>query len=369
MRKIVIFGITGSIGSQTVEVLREDDIIVGASFNNNIDKMNELIDKYHIQYVINDIYDNISDVTIFRSNELDSFFKLLDQDTIVVNAVSGVAGIKYSYHTLKNGFNLYLANKESMVIYGDELNRIKEVNNLKIIPIDSEHNSLLKLLNNVNINQVNKLYITASGGSLRNKTYSELEDVTVEEALSHPNWLMGKGITIDSSTMVNKAYEVVEASRLFNFELNKVKVIKHHESLIHALIEMNDGSILAALNINDMKNAINYAINYPDYIEYPGDKLNINTKFSLNFEVLDIIRYPLFLKMLTYLTNNKIEALISVIANEISVNKFLNQEIKYLDIESNIDRIVKIYSDQYQDYELNIDNIEEITRIINLKER
>ncbi len=290
MKKILILGSTGSIGTSALELIRnnrEEYQVVAISGNRNIELLKKQIEEFKplAIYVgaeeeavkIKNEYPFIEDI-YFGENGLAELAKNSDYD-IILTAVSGAIGIDATVEAIKREKRIALANKETMVSAGTYINRLlKEYPKAEIIPVDSEHSALFQSLQGFKKENVKKLIITASGGTFRGKTLEFLENVTVEEALKHPNWSMGKKITIDSSTLVNKGLEVIEAHELFNVAYDDIEVVVHSQSIIHSMVEYVDGSIIAQMGVPSMKTPILYAFSYPE------------KEFNASIDFLDLIK-------------------------------------------------------------------------------
>ena len=362
MKNIVILGITGSIGTQTLEVIKEIGgfNIVGASFGKNYQLMDQILEEFNISYVASFDKEAIGyldnkhlEINFF--NDINKLLEIKDVD-IVLNAVSGYHGIIYSYNTLKNGKDLLLANKESLVAIGPMLKQMAKDKGLKIIPIDSEHTSLLDLISHTTDN-IQKCYITASGGALRDKSLDELKNVTLKDTLNHPTWKMGQKITIDSATMMNKAFEVIEACYLFDIDIDDLEVLMDYQSIVHALIETKN-RLIPHVSSTTMKNPIKYALlnNNLTYNSYQDNlsKDEVINKYSLR--KLDIKRYPLIL-LSKYCLNKKFNGIILTTVNDSLVEMFINNKIDYLTLINNISEFFMKFKDNYENLEYNIENI------------
>ena len=356
MKGYIIFGGTGSIGVQSLEIIQSsNDKLLAFTFNNNLDKALEIIEEFKpmVVGITNEsfsqtIKDKYPYITVL-SNILEIVeYDYGQYDKVFINAVNGSAGLIPTYEVINHGYDILLANKESLVISGEIIMSLAKEKNVKIIPIDSEHNGLAKILYGKDIRQVKKLIITASGGALRDYSLEELSNATANDALKHPNWLMGKDITINCATMMNKGYEVIEASYLFNLDLSKIDVIVHKESIIHALVEFNDGTIEANLGNADMRNPINFAINYPNFINQNLSTLDLIKIGQLNFKELDLKRYPCFSLALDAINKNGYYPTILNAANEAAVKLFLENKIRYFDIYN----IVKAMLEKHTEFEL-----------------
>lgn len=303
MKNLCVLGVTGSIGRNVCDVVknnRNDFTIIGVALNSNIDILKPILNEHtNIKYVaikdkekariLQEEYPNL----IIYSNE-NYLIDLIDSFPyeMVVNSLVGFDGLIPTIHTLNKNIDCALANKESLVVGGELINNILKEKTCKLYPIDSEHSAISKLLHNHKVEDVKSLIITASGGSFRNKSRDELDNVTVNDALNHPSWKMGAKITIDSATMMNKGFEIIEAYHLFHFDLDKINVLIHNESLIHSLIEMKDHSLLADIGVADMRIPISYALYEENYHEVNVETLSLEKICSLNFKKFDDERYP-----------------------------------------------------------------------------
>ena len=369
MKKVILLGATGSIGKQTIDIIRNNPDqfeLCKVSFNTNIEEIIRIIDEFKpLEVATNDdksyhalqefTYDN---TTIF--NQIDVLLKPM-KDTIVINAITGYVGFIYSYQALQNGFDLYLANKESLVVAGQILKKIAQEKGLKIIPIDSEHTSLLDLKTNNNQEKIVKHFITASGGPFYKMSKEQLENVTLKDALKHPNWQMGKHITINSATMVNKLYEIVEASYLFDLTEDDLFVLVDPKSKIHSGIILDSMQVIGHLSNTDMHLPIEYALKYPNGLSYNQDN-NIYDydAFVKRYELglLSDLDYPILKLRSDILTKNSFSGIIITTVNDLLVESFLNGEIKFIDISYQLMKIHNKLIKEFQDLEFNIENIE-----------
>ena len=304
MRNICLLGMTGSIGKNVIDVVKsnpQDFKIVSGCFNSNVDEFSKLIKylpdlkkvligKKSLIPSLKNQYPNIE--FYCKDDGYEKIILTLDVD-MVVNSLVGFEGLYPSLLSINNDLILCLANKESLVVGGSlVLESLKKHPSSRLYPIDSEHSSLYKLLNHYSKDDIDSIYITASGGSFRDLTFDQLENVTLEQALNHPSWKMGSKITIDSATMMNKGFEVIEAYYLFSLPLDKIHVLLHDESLIHALIRMKDGSLIADMATNDMRIPISYALYEGKYHSTNVPKLDLESILSLHFRKMDPERYP-----------------------------------------------------------------------------
>lgn len=365
MKDVIILGASGSIGRQTIDIIlntKNEFRIVGMSLGRDLKLAQELVDLVKPEVITlreGDI--NFSGLKYYGDEGL---LKLAsyktNNDTILVNALVGSSGLLPTIYAIKSKKNIALANKETLVMAGDIINALVKEYKVNLLPIDSEHSAILECLKGEKLEDVKDLIITASGGSFRDKKREELKDVTVKEALAHPNWQMGPKITIDSATMMNKGFEVIEAHHLFNVPYDKIKTVLHKESIVHSLVMFNDGAIKAELAVSDMRIPIMYALSYPKHVLNKIEPLNL-VGLNLHFEELSYKRYPLL--KLAYEMGKKGSIYTTVLnaANEAAVNLFLNNKIKFLEIE---DIIFTYTNKNYDEYELNIDNILYLDKMI-----
>lgn len=345
MKNISILGATGSIGLQSIDVIKNnrDKFNLNAiSIGENIPELRKILNIITPELVCVKNKSDFEKLKIEYPNIKFSygFDGLLEVATFhksdtVINSLIGNIGLIPTIHAIENNKNIALANKETLVTAGHIINQKIKKHKVNLIPVDSEHSAIFQCLNGENKNDINKIILTASGGSFRDKTRDELKNVTVEDSLKHPNWNMGAKITIDSATMVNKGLEVIEAHFLFNIDYDNIKVLLHKESIIHSMVEFKDMTIIAQMGTPDMRNPIQYALTYPERI-FNNDfvSLNFEKLSSLNFSKIDFNRYPC-LKMA--FESGKIGGSTTTVfnsANEEAVKLFLNREISFLDIEN-----------------------------------
>lgn len=345
MKKIVILGVTGSIGIQGIDVCSNNrDLyeVVKVAGGYNITKLVEIIDtnpSIKEVAIINEIdalflKERYPHLMVYHGQE--GILQLLENDDydIVLNGIIGFAGLMPSLKTIEKQKVLALANKETMVVAGHiVLDLLKQYPQAKIIPVDSEHSALFQCLNGERRQDIKQLIITASGGSFRDKTLEELEGVTVEQALNHPNWSMGAKITIDSATMFNKGLEVIEARWLFDIDYDQIDVVIHYESIIHSMIKFNDLSIMAQLSKPDMRHPIQYAFSYPERIELKnGHDLDFGQLASLTFKPVDYKRFKaLALAYEAGKTGHSKPTVLNA-AKEVATDLFLENKITFLAI-------------------------------------
>lgn len=343
MKKIVILGASGSIGVQTLDVIAQHSdklVCLGISVGQNIDWLKEhLIHHSYKLVVVKNQKDRDEMSQIFPLQEFDygdnGLLKLaiLDEADTVVNALVGFAGLVPTLKAIEKGKDIALANKETLVVAGKLVMDTVKQYKVNLRPIDSEHSAILQALQGNSLDEVSRIIVTASGGSFRDKTREELKNVSVKDALRHPNWSMGQKITIDSATLVNKAFEVIEAHWLFNLPYEKIEVVIHKESIIHSMVEYFDGSIMAQLGSPDMRVPIQYALCGPSRLPLSGQRLNFNILSQLNFKPLDESFYPCFPMIIKAAQKGGNQMVIVNAANEAAVQLFLNEKIRFLQIE------------------------------------
>lgn len=373
---IVLFGATGSIGTQTLEIIRnhQNDLkLIAFTYHKNLELANKIIDEFSpkvVGYSFDEDLDKIKKTNVLiKNSNIEKIIKtakyIADMPIMFINALTGAAGLKPTYEILKNDYNCLLANKESLVLAGEIIMKTAAEHNVKIIPIDSEHSGLYRIIKN-NQDEIDSLIITASGGALRDVAIRKLADIKAADALKHPNWTMGDVITINCATMVNKAYEVLEASYLFNIPISKINVLIHKESIVHALVKYYDGSMNANLGVTSMEVPIAYAINEEIKnlktkeltIKNNLPKLELERFKDLHFDSLDNNRYPCFKYLLNMFEKGDYYPVVINAANEVAVNRYLNDEIRYSDIYKTIVNAVKCYDQYLMTKEpLTIDNI------------
>ncbi|GAA4292197.1 1-deoxy-D-xylulose-5-phosphate reductoisomerase [Anaerocolumna aminovalerica] len=352
MKSISILGSTGSIGTQTLEVVRNNkDIKVTAlSAGHNIDLLEKQIREFHPAIVCvwdeqkgKDLALRIKDLSVSVVTGMEGLIDCATekQADIVVTAVVGMIGILPTIEAIKAGKDIALANKETLVTAGHIIAPLAKEYGVRLLPVDSEHSAIFQALHGEGKNEVSRIILTASGGPFRGKKRKELEHIQVEDALKHPNWSMGRKITIDSSTLVNKGLEVMEAKWLFNAPLDKIQVVIQPQSVIHSAVEFIDGGIIAQLGTPDMKLPIQYALFYPDRRGLKGERIDFFKLGQLTFEEPDFETFTgLKLAYEAAREGGSIPTVYNA-ANELAVAKFLNREIKYLDIADIIGAAMK----------------------------
>ncbi|MGN0427936.1 MAG: 1-deoxy-D-xylulose-5-phosphate reductoisomerase [Agathobacter sp.] len=343
MKKIAILGSTGSIGTQTLDVVFEhkDIEVVGLACGGNIRLLEEQIRKFHPKKVAvweekdaRSLKANIRDLEVSVSYGMDGLLEIatMDEMEILVTAIVGMLGIRPTIAAIEKGKTIALANKETLVTAGHIIMPLAKEKNVSILPVDSEHSAIFQALNGERHNKIAKILLTASGGPFRGKKLEDLQNIQVEDALKHPNWSMGRKITIDSSTLVNKGLEVMEAKWLFGVELEQIQVVVHPQSVIHSAVEFEDGAVIAQLGTPDMRLPIQYALYYPNRRSLSGKRLNLFEIKDLTFEEPDLDTFcSLALAYEAMKKGGNIPTAFNA-ANERAVALFLNRKIKYLEI-------------------------------------
>jgi len=341
-KKVAILGSTGSIGVNILNIIREFNEqfeVEAISANRNIELIIEQVKEFQPKFVsigTKEGYQKLKEVcgsdtvVLYGEEGILEISRNADYD-IFANSLVGFAGLKPTIEAIKRSKRIAIANKETFVVAGQLVNKLAKKYNAEILPVDSEHSAIFQSLVGEDIKNVAKLILTASGGPFLNRTYEELKTVTIEQALNHPNWKMGKKITIDSSTLVNKALEIIEAHYLFNIPASKIDVLIHPQSIIHSMVEFIDGSIKAQLSVPDMKLPILYALSYPERLKY-NLKTNLPKIHTLSFFEPDTTKFRSLNLAYEVLKSGGLSGCILNAANEVAVNKFLMGEIKYLDI-------------------------------------
>lgn len=347
--KISILGSTGSIGTQALEViekLRDKFEIIALSGGSNVELLKQQAEKFHPKYIcIGNSNEKLTLPNIeilYGQDGLEEICSNKENDIILV-AVSGKIGLKPTLTAIKNKINIALANKETLVMAGDIVMQKAKENGVKIIPVDSEHCAIHQCIKD--LSQVEKLIITASGGPFLHKTVQDMKNSTVAEALAHPRWNMGRKITVDSATLMNKGLEVIEAHHLFNMDYDRIEVVVHPQSIVHSAIEYKDGSVIAQLGLPSMHIPIQYAITYPERYEGIKSKsFSFSEIAHLDFEKPDFEKFP-SLKM-AY-TAGKMGGSATVClnaANEEAVFAFLDGKIKLYDIYTITEKMMNAHS-------------------------
>lgn len=352
-KNISILGSTGSIGKQTLDVAKNLGLnVLGLSANTNIGTLEMQAREFKPKFVA------VKDTKLAKDLEL----KLADTNTkvlggeegiieiatinevdTVVTAVVGISGLIPTIEAIKNKKHIALANKETLVTAGDIVMSEAKKNGVNILPVDSEHSAIFQCLEANDTKDIEKILLTASGGPFRGKSYSELSNVTLEQALKHPNWNMGNKITIDSSTLMNKGLEFIEAKWLFDIDIEKIQVIIHPQSIVHSMVEYIDGTVIAQLGSPDMRTPIQYALTYPERKGNSFTKLDLLTVGSLTFEEPDFKAFPCLRMAIDSLKEGGTMPVVLNAANEIAVGLFLDRKINYIDIHKIIENAMSTH--------------------------
>ncbi len=355
MKKIAILGSTGSIGTQTLEVVRENkDIeVLALSAGSNITLLEKQIREFRPRLAA--VWDEekakelrlmTADLDVKVATGMDGLVRtaVMEGTEILVTAIVGMIGIRPTIEAIRAGKDIALANKETLVTAGHIIMPLARERDVSILPVDSEHSAIFQSLQGNERKAVRKILLTASGGPFRGKKQEDLLNIRVEDALRHPNWSMGQKITIDSSTMVNKGLEVIEAKWLFDVEVDQIQVVVQPQSIIHSMVEYEDGAVMAQLGTPDMKLPIQYALYYPQRRYLPGERLDFWRLGRLDFEEPDMDTF--YALSLAYEAGRAGGTLPTVFnaANELAVRKFLNREIKYLEITEIIEDCMRAHT-------------------------
>ena len=354
-KRISILGATGSIGTQALEIVagkRESYDIVGLTGHSNWKKLSALANEFQPEWLILTDESNRSqfeDSLSYSPKQIDYSADALremskDSETdLILNALVGFAGFSSTFEALKAGNKVALANKESLVVGGELLTSIPGFYE-QLIPVDSEHSAMWQCLVGENMGSIEKIVITASGGPFREYSKDKMRSITVEDALNHPNWEMGNKITIDSSTMMNKGLEIIEAHWLFNIDIELIEPVIHPQSIIHSIIEFKDGSSKAQLGPPDMKVPIIYALSYPNRHTLNVPRLDYQKRMSLTFEPVDFDKFPCVQIAIDAVKEGGIKPAVMNAANEVAVERFLNKEIRYIDIPVLIEKAINNFN-------------------------
>ena len=362
MKNVAIFGSTGSIGESTLNVIRENkDLfnIVTLVAGKNIKKLIEQIEEFKPKnvYIIDKensdiLKEKYKDINVFYGEEgMEEISKLVDYD-ISISALVGIAGLKPTYNMIKNGKTVALANKEVLVAGGKLIMKTAKENGAKLLTVDSEHSAIMQCLNGEDNNPIDKILLTASGGPFFNKEITD--DITVEQDLNHPTWSMGPKVTIDSSTMMNKGFEIIEAKWLFDVEPEQIEVVVHKKSLVHSMVQFKDGTIMANIGPKSMQIPIAYALNYPMRLQNNIEKIDLFEVVDLKFEKPDLNKFKCLKLAYEAIKKGHSYQVILNAANEVLVDNFLNKKITYTMIPNGIEKIMNMYEPR------KLDTIDEI---------
>jgi len=355
LKNISILGSTGSIGRQTLEVISANPDkynVVGLSCGGNLELLREQILRY--KPAIASVKDpelaaalksglNSSETEIVYGDEGASRVASIEEADTVVSAMVGASGLKPTLSAVRAGKDIALANKETLVIAGEIITKEAKENNVTILPVDSEHSALFQALQCGDKKDVKRLILTASGGPFLDTPVEELTDVTPEVALNHPTWVMGKKITIDSATLMNKGFEVIEAKWLFGVGSEKISVWIHPQSIVHSMVEYIDGSIISQMGIPDMRIPISYALSYPDRTDMRRDNAKPRDLSELSFREADFKKFPSLALAFGALEEGGTMPAVMNGANEIAVEAFLRRKIGFTDIVKTVDRVMELH--------------------------
>lgn len=343
MKKIAILGSTGSIGTQTLEVVRQTGEleVVALAAGSSVEKMEQQIREFHPRLAAmweetaaKELRERTADLDVKVVSGMEGLLEIavLPESQVLVTAIVGMIGIRPTIAAIRAGKDIALANKETLVTAGHIIMPLAKECGVSILPVDSEHSAIFQSLNGEPVGKIEKILLTASGGPFRGKTKADLEKVQIEDALKHPNWAMGRKITIDSSTMVNKGLEVMEAKWLFGVDLDRIQVVVHPQSVIHSAVQYVDGAVIAQLGVPDMKLPIQYALFYPDRRYMPGKRLDLFELGQMTFEKPDPDTFTgLALAYEAARVGGSMPTVYNA-ANEKAVALFLDRKIRYLQI-------------------------------------
>ncbi|SRR6056297_196339 len=364
--RLAILGSTGSIGTQTLDVVRDypDKFRVNVlTANNNVDLLARQATEFNPEMVVvcnadkkNELIELLkeTDIRVMGGTEPLNDVVALDSVDMVLSALVGYSGLIPTLKAIEAGKNIALANKETLVVAGELIIEMAENNNVRILPVDSEHSAIYQCLAGEDYNTIEKIYLTASGGPFRRLKTGQLENVTVKDALNHPNWSMGNKITIDSATMMNKGFEVIEAKWLFHLQPEQIDVVIHPQSIIHSLVQFIDGSMKAQMGLPDMKLPILYAISSSQRLKTSFERFNFTDYPELTFEKPDKEKFKnLYLAYFAMEKGGNMPCTLNA-ANEVAVNAFLNEKVTFLQIaelvEQSIHQIPYIAKPKLEDY-------------------
>lgn len=350
MKRLILMGASGSIGTQAISIIREhqDELeLVGLSVGKNIEYLKELLKEFKVKYIYTqfehpELKDMYPDVTYFTGDlGLEEMAKVQDYD-MLVNSLVGFVGFKPTLVAIQNHKDIALANKETLVAGGRIINEAIKQYNVKLFPIDSEHVAIWQCMLGHPKSDIKRLILTGSGGAFREYSRDQLLEANLKKALNHPVWNMGSKITIDSATMMNKGFEVIEAHYLFDIPYDKIEVVLHKEATVHSMVEYNDGAIIAQLGVPSMKMMIKYALLFPNHKwDNQTDYLDFEKISELHFKTMDYSRYPLvkLAKQVGSFEGNFGAVLIG--ANDEAVSLFLQERIRFVEIETYIFKTLK----------------------------
>ena len=350
MKELIILGSTGSIGTQALEVARRDGYKVNAlAAGSNIKLLEEQAREFKPSLVAvfdenaaRELANNLKDTDIKVLSGVEGVCEAATvKGDIVLNAIVGIAGLKPTLAAIEAGKDIALANKETLVTGGELVMKAASQKGVKILPVDSEHSAIFQSIQGAPENSIKKILLTASGGPFYKKTREELENVTVKEALNHPNWSMGAKITIDSASLMNKGLEVIEAVHLFGVKAKDIEVLVHRQSIVHSGVELSDGAVIAQLGTPDMRLPIQYALTYPERSNYAFEKLNLFDIGTLTFEKPDIKTFRCLALCIEAINRGGLAPTAVNGANEEAVKLFLDGKIKFLQIADLVEKALE----------------------------
>ncbi len=357
MKKITILGSTGSIGTSTLKVIEANPDryeVIGLSAGNNIDLLFKQIREYsplavavsheNQAAILKNRLAGDKNIRIYWGEEGFRKIAVMDEADLVVSAISGAAGLVPTYEAICAGKDIALANKETMVMAGSIIMDLAEEKGVSIFPVDSEHSAIFQSLQGHNRQDLKRIILTASGGPFREYSMTQLEKITPAMALKHPNWEMGRKITIDSATLMNKGLEIIEAKWLFNLDPEQIDVLIHPESIIHSMVEYNDGSVIAQMGVPDMITPISYAMSYPEHIKTSLPQLRLETIGQLSFFDPDHDKFRCLQLALDALDEGKSMPAVLNGANEKVVEAFLESKIPFLKIPEIIEKTMSAHN-------------------------
>ncbi|MFC6331131.1 1-deoxy-D-xylulose-5-phosphate reductoisomerase [Paenibacillus septentrionalis] len=368
MKKISLLGSTGSVGTQTLDIVDQHSDkfeIVALSAGSNIELLKQQVEKFRpklVSVATKELAEQLmsslpaSIRVVYGEEGLVEVATAPDAE-MVVTAIMGSRGLPATIAAIHAGKHIGLANKETLVTAGHLVMQLAQDKGVTILPIDSEHSAIFQCLNGESVKQIERITLTASGGSFRDYSREQLTNVTVEQALKHPNWSMGAKITIDSATMANKGLEVIEAHWLFNVNYDQIEVVIHPESIIHSYVEFVDSSVIAQLGLPDMRVPIQYALTYPDRIASNVDRLSLSRIGQLNFRPIDFERYPMLRLAFECGKAGLSAPTVYNAANEVAVDRFLKGEISFLGIEHVVEAVLSKHNN------CKVDSIEAIVAV------
>ncbi len=347
MKSLVILGSTGSIGTQALEVCRRDGYkVVALAAGSNVELLEAQAREFKVKAVAvfnaqkaNELKIKLKDTDIKVLSGVEGVCEVAQMPAdIALNSIVGIAGLRPTLAAIQSGKDIALANKETLVTGGDIVNRAAKEKGVKILPVDSEHSAIFQSLQGAPQGSLKKILLTASGGPFFGKTRSDLQNVTVKEALAHPNWSMGAKITIDSATLMNKGLEVIEAVHLFGVSANNIEVLVHRQSILHSAVELSDGAVIGQLGTPDMRLPIQYALTYPQRSNYAFEKLSLADIGTLTFQKPDTDTFRLLPLCISAINEGGLRPTAVNGANEEAVRLFLEGKIKFLQIADLVEK-------------------------------